>query len=209
MSKKVKVIIGLPTMGHVHTLTMVVIVRWIADALLNRDKGLSVYPTMGVRPVDNARNEIVETFLSDPEATHLLFVDADTVPPMDSLDKLLAHDLPIVSAITPIIEYDKDRKNDSGGFYKKWNCVGMDEKFVEPNTGLVPIKGAGSSLILIKREVFEKMPKPWYRWLHEDDRGKEVEVGEDIHFIIKSLALGFKPMADTNIIAQHEKSILW
>lgn len=209
MNKPVKVIVGIPTMGHVHTLTLVVLNRWIADALVNRDKGLSIYPTMGVRPVDNARNEIVETFLSDPEATHLLFIDADTVPPMDALDKLLAHDQPIVSAITPIIEHDAKRMNDSNGFYKKWNCVGLDDKFVEPNKGLVPIRGAGSSLILIKREVFEKMPKPWYRWLHQDDKGKQVEVGEDIHFIIKSIALGYTPMADTNIIAQHEKSILW
>jgi len=208
--KKTKVLIGIPTMGNIHALTVIAINRWIADAIASGDKNLSFYPTYKVSPVDNARNEIVETLLSEPDFTHLLFIDADTVPPMDALDKLLAHNADIVSGITPIIELDRDRKNDSNGFYKKWNCVNENDQFVEPNTGVFPIKGAGGSLILIKREVFEKMGKgDWYRFVYKDDTGKAVSVSEDIHFIIKAIGLGFKPIVDTSIIAQHEKSILW
>lgn len=208
MKKAPKILIGLPTMGSIHTLLAMNIMSWLTQSMQNRDKGVSIYPTMGVCPVDNARNEIVEEFLKS-DCTHLFFVDSDTIPPIDALDKLLAHDKDIVSGITPIIEHDEKRQNDSSGFYKKWNCVGMDEKFVQPNTGLIPIKGAGGSCILIKRHVFEKLQKPWYRFIYQDDTGKDVNVGEDIYFIIKTIAAGFTPYADTSVIARHHKSIIW
>lgn len=208
MNKPVKVLIGLPTMGSIDVLLASVILRWTAEAIVNKDKGLSVYPTVAVQPVDNARNEIVKTMLFE-DFTHLLFIDSDTIPPLDGLDKLLAHDVPIVSGLTPIIELDERRKNDSNGFYKKWNCVDQNDQHVQPNTGVVPIKGAGSSFILIKREVFEKMPAPWYRFIYKDDSGRDVNVSEDIHFVIKAIGLGYKPIADTSVICNHRKSILW
>lgn len=206
--KQQKVLIAIPTLGHIHTLTVAIMMKWLTEAFYNKDKGVMFYPTLSVKPVDRARNHIVDIFLTT-DCTHLFFIDDDTVPPPDALDKLLAHDKDIVSGITPIIEHDATRENDSNGFYKKWNCVDDKDQHVKPNTGLVPIKGAGSSCILIKREVFEKLQKPCYRFLDKDDTGKPVEVTEDIYFVITSLAKGFKAFADTSVICQHEKSILW
>lgn len=206
---KPKILIGLPTMGSVHTFLMVDILSWLAQAQREGDINISLYPTMCVQPVDNARNEIVEEFLKS-DCTHLFFVDSDTVPPQDALKRLLAHDKDIVSAITPIIEHDPARQDsDSGGYYKKWNAVDWEDKFTEPKQGLISIKGCGASCILIKRKVFETMPKPWYRFLYKDDRGKDIFMGEDTHFIAKALGLGFKAYADTDIICSHQKSILW
>lgn len=208
MASYPKVLIGVPTMGSMHPLLTAIILKWCVTALQNKDKGVSFYPTVGVSPTDQARNEIVETLLSS-DFTHLLFIDSDTIPPIDGLDRLLAHKKDIVSGITPIIEHDKDRKNDSSGFYKKWNAVTLDDKHTEPYKGLIRIRGVGSSFILIKREVFEKMPKPWYRFKYEDDSGKPIVVGEDIHFIIKAIALGYMPYADTDIVCGHHKGIIW
>lgn len=208
MSKKVKIFIGLPTMGELNTYTVVSIMTYFTNSVHRGDMDMMVYPTVGIRPHDRARNTIVEEFLKT-DATHLFFIDADTVPPPDALDKLLKADKDIISGLTPIIEHDPNRANDSSGFYKKWNCVGEDDQLLKPNMGIVPIKGAGGSCILIKREVFEGMEYPWYKFATEDDNGKKVEISEDIYFVIMAISKGFKPFADTSVIAKHSKNILW
>ncbi len=205
---KPKILLGLPTMGSIHTLLLVVISSWIAEAATTGDYNLSLYPTLGVQPVDKARNHIVDIFLGS-DCTHLLFIDSDTIPPKNTIMRLLGRNKDIVSGLTPIIEHDSKRYNDSDGFYKKWNAVTLDNKFTEPNVGVIPVQGVGSSCILIRREVFEKMPKPWYNFLTQDDNGKEVFVGEDIHFIIKAKQLGFEAWCDTSVICGHNKPIIW
>lgn len=208
MENKPKILIGLPTMGSIHILLAVNILKWMADAMEKGDYGLSVYPTVSVQPVDNARNKIVEEFLKS-DCTHLFFVDSDTVPPPSALRKLLLAEKEVISAVTPIIEFDEARKNDSNGFYRKMNVVGMNDKHVQEHSGIVPCKGAGGSCILIRREVFERVPRPWYRFHYQDDHGTPVMIGEDIQFTAHCLGLGIQPYADTSIVCKHEKSILW
>lgn len=207
-NKKPKVFIGLPTMGNMNSLLVVALMQYFTNSVNRNDMDMMFYPTLGIKPVEKARNHIVQEFLKT-DATHLFFIDADTIPPLDALDKLLKADKDIISGLTPIIEHDPTRANDSNGFYKKWNCVGEDDQLLKPNMGIVPIKGAGGSCILIKREVFEKQPEPWYKFLDKDDNGKPVEISEDIYFIIMSISRGFKPYADTSIICGHEKPIIW
>ena len=208
--KKPKILIGLPTMSSIHIMLAVQIMAWIAEAYRGSDFELMVYPTVAVQPVDNARNEIVREFLKT-DCTHLLFIDSDTLPPRDAIKKLLDINQPIVSAITPIVEIDEKTKEP----WRKWNCVGMDDNHVQPNTGVVPIKGAGSSCILIKREVFNKIPEPWYRFRYEDDNGKKQFMGqpliisEDIHFIMQAVSRGIPAFCDTSIICGHNKSIIF
>lgn len=207
---KPKVAIGLPTMNSVHTYVLMAILGWMSEAMATGDYNLCVIPTCGVQPVDNARNKIVEEFLQS-DCTHLFFVDSDTIPPANAIRKLLAADKDIVSALTPIIEYNPANKDDiASGFYKKWNCVGMNDTHVkEPYIGLIPIKGAGGSCIMIRRKVFETVPFPWYRFVNEDDDGKPARIGEDIYFCAMAIKAGFQPYADTSIVCGHNKSIIW
>lgn len=206
--QKPKIMIGLPTMGSLHTLLVLNILKWMSEGFYNGKYELCVYPTMSVQPVDNARNQIVEEFLKT-DCTHLFFIDADTIPPPSALSKLLAADKDIVSALTPIIELDENRKNDSSGYYKKFNVVNMADRHVEPYIGIIPVKGAGGSCILIKRHVFEKLEAPWYRFQYTDDTGKRVMVGEDIYFTIKAIGAGIQPYADTSIVCKHHKAVDW
>lgn len=198
----------MPTMGEVNVLTMTVVLHWMGQAMQKKDKGIQFYPTMGVFPVDNARNEIVEEFLKS-DCTHLLMIDSDTIPPMDALDKLLALDLDIVTGLTPIIEHDASRQNDSNGFYKKYNAVNLNDEFTQANVGVIDIRGCGGSCLMIKRHVLEKMKYPWFRFKYEDDHGKSTFIGEDVYFIMMSIANGFKPKADTSVICGHKKPIIW
>lgn len=205
---KPKVLLGIPTMGSINTMTVAVILGWLAEAARG-EYNLSFYPTYKVTPVDNARNEVVEEFLQS-DCTHLFWIDADTVPPADALKKLLRVNQPVVSGLTAIIEHDPDHKNDSNGFYKKWNAVSKDTgRHVEPNTGVLPVIGAGGSCIMVKRSVYEKLKAPWYRTLWKDDNGKDCQVGEDIAFVAHANQAGFNCYVDTSIVCAHEKSILW
>lgn len=204
LNKRPKICIGLPTMSSVDTLLMTVILTWMAEAYKGGEFDLTIMPTINEQPVDNARNHIVQEFLKS-DATHLFFIDSDTIPPLDALKRLIAHDRPIISAVTPIIELN----DETGEYYRKWNCVGMDDKHMSPNTGTRQCKGAGSSCILIKREVFEKLEMPYYRFVYTDDAGKSVVVSEDIYFIINCLSKGIETYADTSIICRHKKSAIW
>jgi hypothetical protein len=199
-----KICIGLPTMASVHPMTMMTILFWMKDAYEQKDYELIIAPTINEQPVDNARNHIVRDFLAS-DATHLFFVDSDTIPPPDALRKLLAHDKDIVSALTPIVELDEK----TGEYYRKMNCVDISDQHMKPNDGLRLCKGAGGSCIMIKRHVFEKLPEPWYRFLKKDDGGKVVDVSEDIYFVVTALAAGIRTWADTEIVCKHYKSCLF
>lgn len=211
MTQRPKILIALPTMGELHVYLAMQIMGWLTKAQSAGNLGIMIFPSVCITPVDEARNMLVQEFLKT-DCTHLLFIDSDTIPPIDALDKLLAADKDIISAITPIVEYDaaRDGKNDSNGFYKKWNCVSKETKtFVQPDTGILEIMGCGSACVLIKREVFEKISQPYYRFRYEDDNGKPCYVGEDVQFIAKATQAGFKSYADTSIKCGHYKPIIW
>lgn len=199
-----KIFIGIPTMGTVHPILMTVILGWMADAFQSGDYDIMIYPSINVQPVDNARNAIVKTFL-ETDATHLFFIDSDTIPPLSALRRLLAHDKPVMSGLTPIVELDEK----TGDYWRKWNCVDSTDQFMQPNTGVRICKGSGGSCIMIKREVFEKMTAPWYRFEYKSDQGKDIMVGEDIYFIVNALSKGIHTYADTSILCQHEKKCMF
>ena len=206
---KPHIMIGLPTMGHVHTELAVVLMAWAAKATRGGKFGLSVQTTSGVAPVDKARNDIVEDFLKNPHATHLLFIDSDTIPNFDDLEKMIDHDEDVISGITPIIRHEFSRKNDSNGFFGRGNCVDMSDQVIQPNTGMHDAKSCGSSFILIKKSVFERIGKPFYRFIYETDDGKPTFFGEDYYFTARCLAEGIQPKVDSDILCYHYKPIIW
>lgn len=210
MSQSPKILIGIPTMGSVHALLMQTILKWVAQ----RKYAMSVYTSIKTQPVDNARNEIVEEFMKS-DCTHLFFIDSDTIPPDDALDKLLALDADIATGITPIIHYDRNRVNDSSGHYKVSNVITMDDERVKADIGVIQAKTAGGSCLLIKREVFQKMSDKPFRFIYSDLKPNDVIMGksemfsEDYYFCARALGLGFSIMCDTSIVCRHQKSILF
>jgi hypothetical protein len=202
--KMPKVMIGIPTMGSVHPILMMTVLSWMNQATQSKLYSMTFFPTTGIQPVDNARNTIVDAFLAS-DSTHLLFVDSDTIPPPDVILQFLAHEKDIISAMTPIVEYDEEKDQ----YWRRWNCVGMDDKHMVPGTGVLQAKGCGGSCVMIKREVFEALSKPYFRFQYEDDNGKPVVVTEDIYFIIKALSKGIKAYADTGILCRHFKTCMF
>jgi len=191
-----KILIGIPTIDHkIHASLVGRILQW------NAEHFIGMTPILGVQPVDEARNLLVEEFLKT-DCTHLMMIDADTIPPHDTISKLLALDTPFASGITPIID-------GSTATITKWNAVGINDKEIKPNTGIHSSRGVGASCILIKREVFSKIGKPYFRFTFKTDDGKPCVVSEDIYFISLLIQAGYTPKVDSSVVCNHAKICLF
>ncbi len=187
-----KILICVPTFDqNIHAALLGRILQW------NATHYIGFMPALGLQPVDHARNWLVDEFMKT-DCTHMMFIDADTIPPHDALDKLVALKTPFASGLTPII-------NGNNHSITKYNAVGEDDKEIKPDTGIHRSRGVGASCMLISREVFEKVGKPYFRFLFEDDNKKPCYVSEDIFFISKCLQKDIIPMVDSSIVCQHVK----
>ncbi len=93
-------------------------------------------------PIPDCLNALVEQALADPNVNYLWFIEDDTIPPDRALDALFALDAPVAA-----IDY---------GFNGGSNTVVRSEK-----TGEILFTGFGCTLV--KREVFGKLEKPYFR----------------------------------------------
>jgi GT2 family glycosyltransferase len=195
-------------MGSIHTNLVTDLIRWGKKF---EEGTVHFFFTYRVQPVDRARNQIVDFFLKG-NYTHLFFIDSDTIPPTNALEKLIAHDKDIVSGMTPILHHDKE-KDVWGTFF---NTFWMDKneetgevitRCPEPNTGLVEIQRFGGSCLLIKRNVFEKMKRPYFQFILKED-GLNHQKSEDVYFADTARELGIKLWADTSVVCQHAKDVI-
>jgi hypothetical protein len=191
-----KILIGVPTLNsYIHASLLGMILHW------NSKHYVGFMPLLGVQPVDEARNKLVEEFLKT-DCTHIFFVDSDTIPPADALDKLFALNADVASGLTPLV-------NGGNATITKWNAVGADDKEIKPNTGIHRSRGVGASCLFIRRSVFEKIKKPYFRFTFKDDGGNPCYVSEDIFFCSLILRAGMDIKVDSSILCRHAKLCLF
>lgn len=92
------------------------------------------------KPIPDAQNYLVEQAL-ELSPTHLLFIEEDTVPPEGALERLLAANSDIAC-----IDYGVNG----------WSCVAREKTTNE-------VLWCGLGCTLVKRTVFDKLEKPWFR----------------------------------------------
>jgi len=135
---------------------------------------------------DLARNAI------EAGADHILWLDTDMRFPKDTLDRLLAHNKPIVAANYATRRLPVDtvafRLHDNGG----WETVKTGEK-----TGLEKVEAVGMGVMLTSTEVFKNMPKPWFSITYHPQSNEYS--GEDIHFCYKAGKLGHEVLIDHDL----------
>lgn len=204
--EKPKVIVAVPNMGFLRV-DMVRLLYVLKD-FKSDDYTVDVMDTKytsEIAPVDRARNVIVKRFL-EGDGDFLLMIDADIVPP-DSVAAMCLHNKPVCAAvcfgwvstmeeetgIVPVV-MDFDEKT---GLYK--SAAGLDGK------GVVGCDAVGTGCIMIRRDVLEKMPRPWFKFKFTDNY--EIERGEDFYFCEKARAAGFTIHADKDRICDHFKLI--
>ena len=203
-------------MGSMHPQLAARLVKWVRD--LPREQ-VHIYFTFKVAPVDRARNQIVEYFLTkrvrnNEPFTHLLMIDADTIPPEDAIERLLSHDKDIVTGLTPILRYDAK----TGAWDTNDNAfthVDRDEKTGKVITthvarrhhGLQQVFRCGGSCLLVKRRVFEAILPPHFQF-ESNENGTIHTRSEDIYFCDLVKFGGFEIYADTHVVCGHYKEIM-
>lgn len=206
--EKIKILVGIPTMGSLHPLLVSSMLGWARHF---KGDQINFYFTFRVAGVERARNQIVDYFLKG-DFTHLFFVDSDTIPTPDALTRLLGHQKDIVSGMTPILKL-----TDKGEWETFDNCfvnAERDEKgkiiktyIAKRNVGLVKIFRCGTACLLIRRDVFEKIAKPYFKFDSNED-GTQHKRSEDIYFCDSVREKGLEIYADTDVICQHAKDII-
>lgn len=149
------------------------------------------------RPVELARNLIVGRLLTDPQydkVTHVLWLDADMIPPVDGVRRLLERDLPIVGGLC-----HGRRAPTFAPILLHWENDQYEYQYDFPR-GLVEVDATGAAFLLVKRDVLEKIDAaapgaegPF------SNRGW----GEDVAFFERAREQGYKVYVDTTIEVKH------
>lgn len=128
----------------------------------------------------------------------LFFLDSDMIPKADTIQRLLEWSQPIVSAMA-----FKRNPPYEPCFYPK---LDYDEMLKAPeyqveyptdwDRGIAEVDGVGMACCLIRREVFEQTPKPWFF--------PEPILGEDLAFCMRAKKAGFSIHVDTRVDCGHQ-----
>lgn len=153
-----------------------------------------VFGCRGV-PWDVARNMLVKEALKDPLVTHLMWIDTDIVfeqppDPNEAIHRLIQCNEPIVSGIY--------RARQKSGFNYAM-CFKHPQGFVpikEWTGNWLKVDVVGFGCVLVRREVFERIPYPWFLWIDEHP-------SEDFNFCLKAAEHGYKVMVYTDVRCSH------
>jgi len=137
----------------------------------------------------SAENQLVKDTLAESKFTHLFFTESDMVLPPDAIALLLQVDQPIVSGV-----YFLRNGNGQPCLYVKavyskqepWPHTPVT-RFPEDKPFKLGRKGGcpGFGCVLFKREVFEKIPYPWFDL-------NEKHYGSDMYFYTKAFESDFE-----------------
>lgn len=129
-------------------------------------------------------NEVLET-----TATHVLWIDSDMRFPTDTVFQLLSHKKDIVGA-----NYSTRVKPHRPVAFK--DSKNLDKRVFLGN-GIEPVFALGSGLLLVNRQVYETIPRPFYSIEWNNDYTDLV--GEDIYFCKKAAEHGFTTYVDHDL----------
>jgi len=133
--------------------------------------------------VTRARDNLVAKFMSNPDFTHIMFIDADIGFDYEDIIRMLWHDKDIITGSYPIkkinwskvIDMAKNNVPERDLIAKSLryvvNPIIGSKGEVEVHNGALKIHEAGTGFMLIKREVIEKMIEAYPEMKFRDDTG--------------------------------------
>jgi hypothetical protein len=182
-------------------------------------RGYPVWRVPGFAAIDQCRNQIATDALARG-FEELFWIDADIAFEPDAVDRLRAHNLPIVAALYP----KKSMRALASRLFST-----TKEVVLGAGGGLIEIRYAAGGFLYTRREVYEAMQRhgnlpvcneqigkhmvPYFMPMvveEEEAGGRKSEVGnrfcylaEDFSFSHRARAAGFKIFADTTIRLGH------
>lgn len=190
-----QIYLAIPTMGWVHTELAI----WIRDNEL--------FPSYAnrIQPVSKARNVIIEAFLKS-DKQYLMMVDADTIPPANTISDLISllegdGSADVATGITPRIH----GKQFTSNVYINYADVENPSPIHELPRSPFRVVGCGASCLLIKREILEKLSKPYCKTI-EFDNG--AYCSEDLYLCEQVIKAGGTIVAHPGVVCGHVKEIV-
>lgn len=174
------------------------------------DKIELVYPEVFVGRIfhDYARCAVVEDFIQSG-CDILWFLDSDVVPPENVLDLVVNHGekwklagapYPVWMSVpgfdTQQINFTVYKRNETGRFHAA----------KIPDSGTDMVDGIATGCLFIKREVIDKLSKPYFEFKYHPETRCLTE-GEDIGFCRKVSDLGYKFFTDYSMLCHHYKKV--
>ena len=146
--------------------------------------------------LDDARREMTAQALTQPQVTHLLWVDADMTFAPDALLRLLARQLPIVGGLC------FERRSPYNP------ALVVDDHVLEnyPRDMLVRVDATGGGFLLTQRKVYEAISakygaRSWWVSTTVDDLSNTT--AGDVSFLARAKACGFDTYVDTSVKIGH------
>lgn len=157
---------------------------------------------------DAARNGIVEDFLKT-DCDILWFLDSDVVPPVHVLDLITKYGEQWDIAGAPYPIFMASGNKDEGRqvvftAYKKING-GLRPTDI-PISGHGFVDGLATGCLMIRREVFEKLTKPYFEFKFDPETRAPTE-GEDLGFCRKAAEVGYQFFTDFSMVCKHYKNV--
>ena len=151
---------------------------------------------------DFVRNAICDEFMrvsTDPHDT-LIMLDNDHLHNIDTLERLVTHDLPIVG----VLAFRRGKPYDPIAFVRDEKGFHAMAKW-EPGQ-LYKIDFVSPAAIAIQRRAFlhleaEGFVRPWFRYTYEDNNA--AMPSEDMYFADSCHRAGVSHYVDTGIVAPH------
>lgn len=171
--------------GFAHDLA-IMSARWYASAPVGAS--FNVHIVNGTLIADQ-RAKLARMALTSG-AEYVLYLDSDMRFPPYLLEKLVAHGKDIVAC-----NYATRRlpvKTVAFSDFATLKCI-----YSHDRTGLEEVDAIGMGAMLVKTEVFRKLPQPWFNVSYLPSGG--MYVGEDIYFCKLAQAHGFKVWVDHDL----------
>lgn len=151
--------------------------------------------------INENRNQLSEHAL-ELGAEWIWFVDDDHCFHPDTLTRLLAHNVDVVSGIyvrrvAPFLPVIYEQEDETGDVVK--------HHFTPEDRGLKPILACGGGCLLVKTHVLKALGSPYWRFSQRPDGEM---IGEDIDFCYRARAAGFKVWCDFDATIGHLATVV-
>ena len=134
----------------------------------------------------------------------IVWIDSDVEWSIEAFDTLISHDLDIVSGMVPA---SADGRITATNFDERGFPTGLNALDYLMDAEPVLVDAVGFGFLAVKKGVFEKMLRPWFkiREVRIEGAGYPVNLGEDYSWCEGATAVGFQVWMDPTVKVDHWK----
>lgn len=187
-----RVLIATPSKGWVS-------IKWVVGFHeFLKNNGGNPYCIEWMYGVAETRERMAEQLMTMEDCSHILFLDDDIIPPIETIQKLLGYNKPIVSGVY---------LNSLHTGLNVWidnKPLAQDKLTDMPE--LFQAEKCGLGICLISKEVFKEIAddKPWFSYkIYRDSM-----ISEDFTFFQKCLYHNISPWIARDVKAMHVKEFV-